>query len=118
MTLLRSRGVTWETQRGLGSDHLPILVTLSSSVKRPRREGRGRFSYRSADWPKFREKLDQLITALSAQPTSLSEAANRLAATILQAARASIPFGNGRGRRPPFRNQACQDATADGKRHG
>ena len=110
-TLLRSRDVTWATQRGLGSDHLPILVTMSSSVQRPRREGRGRFSHRSADWPQFRAKLDQLIDAWSAQPSSLSEAANRLAATILQAARATIPFGNGRGRRPPFWNQACQDAT-------
>ena len=101
-TLLRSRDVTWATQRGLGSDHLPILVTMSSSVQRPRREGRGRFSHRSADWSQFRAKLDQLIDAWSAQPSSLSEAANRLAATILQAARATIPFGNGRGRRPPF----------------
>ncbi|XP_043200238.1 uncharacterized protein LOC122369508, partial [Amphibalanus amphitrite] len=109
--LLRSRDVTWVTQRGIGSDHLPILVTLSSSVQRPRREGRGRFSHRSADWPKFREERDQLINAWSVQPTSLNEAANRLAATILRAARASIPFGNGRGRRPPFWNQACQDAT-------
>ena len=109
--LLRSRDVTWVTQRGIGSDHLPILVTLSSSVQRPRREGRGRFSHRRADWPKFREELDRLITAWSAQPTSLSEAASRLAATILRAARASIPFGNGRGRRPPFWNQACQDAA-------
>ncbi|KAF0305090.1 RNA-directed DNA polymerase from mobile element jockey [Amphibalanus amphitrite] len=109
--LLRSRDVTWVTQRGIGSDHLPILVTLSSSVQRPRREGRGRFSHRSADWPKFRERLDQLINAWSAQPTSLNEAASRLAATILRAARASIPFGNGRGRRPPFWNQVCQDAT-------
>ena len=109
--LLRSRDATWATQRGIGSDHLPILVTLSSSVQRPRREGRGRFSYRKADWPQFRVKLDQLINAWSAQPSSLNEAADRLAATILQAARASIPFGNGRGRRPPFWNEACQDAT-------
>ena len=110
-TFLRSRDATWETQRGLGSDHLPILVTLSSSVQRPWREGRGRFSHRSADWPQFRVKLDQLIAAWSAQPISLNEAANRLADTILKAAKASIPFGNGRGKRPPFWNQACQDAT-------
>ena len=56
-SLMRSRDTTWATQRRLGSDHLPILITLSSSAQRPRREGRGRFSYRKADWPLFREKL-------------------------------------------------------------
>ena len=110
-SLMRSRNITWATQRGLGSDHLPILTTLSSSAQRPRRKGRGRFSYRKADWALFRAKLDQLIAAWSDQPSSLAEAASRLADTILQAARAAVPFGNGRGRRPPFWNQVCQDAV-------
>ena len=38
-SLMRSRNITWATQRGLGSDHLPILTTLSSSAQRPRRKG-------------------------------------------------------------------------------
>lgn len=110
-TLLDSRDTTWAPQQGLGSDHLPIKITLSSSVQRPQREGRGRFSHGKADWPKFRDKLDELLADWTTQPTSLNEAANRLADTILKAARAAIPYGNGRGRRPAFWNEACQSAV-------
>jgi len=105
--LLGPREVTWATQRGIGSDHLPILIRMSSSIKRQQRRGRSRFNHRKADWTGFRARLDELIATWSDQPLSLTEANRRLVSTILQAARSSIPFGNGRGRRPAFWNDAC-----------
>ena len=59
--LQRTRNFTWSTQSGIGSDHLPILTTLSSVSPRQKRLGKGRFSYRKADWTKFRAKLDETI---------------------------------------------------------
>ena len=109
-SLARSREVKWATQRGIGSDHLPILTTISASCTRirGRRGGRGRFCHRRADWTNFRLRCDQLISDWSNQPISLSAACRRLTDTILQAARSSVPFGSGSGRRPPFWNAECQ----------
>ena len=112
-SLARSREVKWATQRGIGSDHLPILTTISASCTRirGRRGGRGRFCHRRADWTNFRLRCDQLISDWSDQPISLSAACRRLTDTILQAARSSVPFGSGSGRRPPFWNAECQAAV-------
>ena len=111
--LARAREVKWVTQREIGSDHLPIITCISASCTRPhgRRGGRGRLYHRRAEWADLRSRCDQLIANWSEQPISMSAACRKMTDTIIQAAKASIPFCDGPGRRPPFRNAECQTAV-------
>ena len=107
-----SAKMDWSTGEGCGSDHLPIYSRISPPTQRQRRKRRGRFTHKKADWDRFRNKLDELIGKWEVTPDdTLKKASDRLASTIISAAKHAIPFGNGRGRRPPFWNEECQTAV-------
>ena len=107
-----STKMDWSTGEGCGSDHLPIYSRISPPTQRQRRKRRGRFTHKKADWDRFRNKLDELIGKWEVTPDdTLKKASDRLASTIISAAKHAIPFGNGRGRRPPFWNEECQTAV-------
>ncbi|KAH7711067.1 putative reverse transcriptase - house mosquito [Aphelenchoides avenae] len=85
----------WQTLVALGSDHLPILITLQSSVE-------GLFTPRTtyvnigkADWPAFRSRSEQLFAQLVAPRRRLTiAAAEKIIRKVIQeASKHTIPAG-------------------------
>ena len=53
--------VTWETTEGLGSDHLPIVVTYRDHIPRINSKPSYKWKLRDADWKSYREEVDKNI---------------------------------------------------------
>ena len=53
--------LTWTVAESIGSDHLPIHISLEVAVP-PLRRGKGSFNFKKADWEGFRKTLDAIST--------------------------------------------------------
>ena len=108
-----SIGATWETCESIGSDHLPIKVSISLPPAKKARRGRGRFAMKKAAWDDYRSTFDRLAAEWLTQPEPLTatELDRQLSRIILQAAKSAIPFGNGGKERHPFWNDRCDEAV-------
>ena len=91
---------SWEMLHDLGSDHLPILLSIPlSSVFRPN-ERPPSFNFQKARWDGFASYFDSHCpAAVDYSSLSLSSAAALFTSLTLNAAKFSIPFG--RIKRPP-----------------
>ena len=87
-----------EVLQNLGSDHLPILLSIPlSPVYRPN-ERSPSFNFQKARWDGFASYFDSHCS-LAEEFSSLSSAAALFTSLTLNAAKSSIPFG--RIKRPP-----------------
>ena len=91
---------SWEVLQDLGSDHLPILLSIPlSPVFRPN-ERPPSFNFQKARWDDFASYFDSHCpSAEEYSSLSLSSAAALFTSLALNAAKSSIPFG--RIKRPP-----------------
>ena len=91
---------SWEVLQDLGSDHLPILLSIPlSPVFRPS-ERPPSFNFQKARWDGFASYFDSHCpSAEEYSSLSLSSAAALFTSLALNAAKSSIPFG--RIKRPP-----------------
>ena len=91
---------SWEVLQNLGSDHLPILLSIPlSPVFRPN-ERPPSFNFQKARWDGFASYFDSHYpSAEEYSSLSLSSAAALFTSLTLNAAKCSIPFG--RIKRPP-----------------
>ena len=91
---------SWEVLQDLGSDHLPILLSIPlSPVFRPN-ERPPSFNFQKALWDGFAFYIDSHCpSAEEYSSLSLSSAAALFTSLALNAAKSSIPFG--RIKRPP-----------------
>ena len=91
---------SWEVLQDLGSDHLPILLSVPlSPVFRPN-ERPFSFNFQKARWDDFAFYFDShCFSAQEYSSLSLSSAAALFTSLTLNAAKSSIPFG--RIKRPP-----------------
>ena len=91
---------SWEVLQDLGSDHLPILLSIPlSPVFRPN-ERPPSFNFQKARWDGFASYFDSHCpSAEEYSSLSLSSAAALFTSLALNAAKSSIPFG--RIKRPP-----------------
>ena len=91
---------SWGVLQDLGSDHLPILLSIPlSPVFRPS-ERPPSFGFRKARWDDFASYFDSRCPAAGeCWSLSLSSAAALFASLAVNAAKSSIPFG--RIKRPP-----------------
>ena len=91
----------------LGSNHLPILLTVPLSlVIRPNERPRF-FNFRKARWDNFAFYFDSLCSSF----LSLSSAAAVFTSLALNAAKSSIPFG--RIKRPAWWSTEMEDAVSE-----
>ena len=89
---------SWEVLQDLGSDHLPILLSVPlSPVFRPN-ERPPSFNFQTARWDYFASYFDSHCPSAE-EYSSLSSAAALFTSLALNAAKSSIPFG--RIKRPP-----------------
>ena len=58
-------------QRGLGTDHVPILTTLDISV--PKVEEEGCRNFRTMDWDRFRQELEAQLSLILGPCTLINE---------------------------------------------
>jgi hypothetical protein len=104
---------TWSTRPSMGSDHLPIWTTIEVNPPQyiPKR---GRFNFKKADWPGFRFTLDEAMKHWSTEDdTTTHKLDTRFTQTVMKAAKANIPFGQGNRKAHAFWNDRCQDAMRD-----
>ena len=92
---------SWEVLQHLGSDHLPILLSVPlSPVFRPN-ERSPSFNFQKARWDGFASYFDSHCSSAEEYSSlSLSSAAALFTSLALNAAKSSIPFG--RIKRPPI----------------
>ena len=85
---------SWEVLQNLGSDHLPILLSIPlSPVFRPN-ERPPSFSFQKARWDDFASYIDSHCpSAEEYWSLSLSSAAALFTSLAMNAAKSSIPFG-------------------------
>ena len=105
---------SWEVLQDLGSDHLPILLSVFlSPVFRPN-ERPPSFNFQKARWDDFASYIDSHCPSAE-EYSSLSSAAAFFTTLALNAAKSSIPFG--RIKRPPKAWWSAEVEQAVGERH-
>ena len=86
---------SWEVLQDLGSDHLPILLSVPLSPVFHPNERPPSFNFQKARWDGFVSYFDFLCpSAEEYSPLSLSSAAALSTSLALNAAKSSIPFGH------------------------
>ena len=91
---------SWEVLQDLGSDHLPILLSVPLSPVFCPNERSPSFNFQKARWDGFASYIDSHCpSAKEYSSLSLSSAATLFTSLALNAAKSSIPFS--RIKRPP-----------------
>ena len=108
---------SWEVLQDLGSDHLPILLSIPlSPVFRPN-ERPPSFNFQKASWDGFASYFDSHCpSAEEYMSLSLSSAAALFTSLTLNAAKSFIPFG--RIKRPPkaWWSAEVEEAVSESRR--
>ena len=82
----------WKVEKKLGSDHLPIVVSLAADVRKQKAENRTFINFEKANWEKFTDMTEKEFT--KATPvTNVYSSEKFFRKTILKAAKNSIPCG-------------------------
>ncbi|KAL8617914.1 hypothetical protein ACOMHN_026491 [Nucella lapillus] len=79
----------WEVGDLMGSDHLPIRLTLGGVLPQENQHGKERYDYSKADWAAFRQQLE--TAEYPTQTDDVSQWYEGLRQVFLQAADNSIP---------------------------
>ena len=91
---------SWEVLQDLGSDHLPILLSIPLSPIFHPNERPPSFNFQKARWDDFASYFDSHCSSAEEYSSlSLSSAAALFTSLAMNAAKSSIPFG--RIKRPP-----------------
>ena len=106
---------SWEVLQDLGSDHLPILLSIPLSPVFHPNERPPSFNFQKARWDDFASYFDSHCpTAEEYSSLSLSSAAALFTSLAMNAAKSSIPFG--RIKRPPKAWWSAEVEEAVGER--
>ena len=85
---------SWEVLQNLGSDHLPILLSIPLSLVSCPNERPPFFNFQKARWDAFASYFDSHCPSAEEYTSlSLSSAAALFTSLTLNAAKSSIPFG-------------------------
>ena len=71
----------WETITTMGSDHVPIIITMSSSI-----------NFRKANWESFQNQTEERFESLP-EPTNIYTAEKTFRKIVQKAANQNIPAG-------------------------
>ena len=83
----------WRTLPGLGSDHLPIeIVLLLSPVRHPNTRPPN-FNYNKASLDVYQSYIAEHLPSLDVDALNIHQAAHSYSLFLVEAAKASIPFG-------------------------
>ena len=89
-----------EVLEDMGSDHLPILITIQTK-KGTHTKREPRWNYSKADWDTYRNKTDEKFSQID-NKQSVEKQIEDFTASILQAAQCSIPKGTRKKHHPTW----------------
>ncbi|MEL7520422.1 MAG: reverse transcriptase family protein, partial [Cyanobacteria bacterium J06553_1] len=93
---------TWTTKQKLPSDHLPIVITIETQLKKERSHITHK-NYKKADWTKFKEETEQHFSTLNSSPiNNIDRHIKEFNSIIQNADKKHIPKGNTRHYNPNF----------------
>ena len=83
---------SWKVSDDLGSDHLPIIISIDLERERGRPRGRPAWNYSKADWDKFKTKSRELISQIDFE-ADIDTVLTNFSKAIINAAEKSVPRG-------------------------
>ncbi|KAF0302132.1 putative RNA-directed DNA polymerase from transposon BS [Amphibalanus amphitrite] len=84
---------TWNIGTDLGSDHLPQVVTATTTGHLPRRVRKPKWAFNKANWTAFKAECEQEMARIPAGDLSVEALAVRVTAVIAEASRNWVPRG-------------------------
>ena len=90
----------WRTLHGLGSDHLPIEIVLPFFPVRQPNTRPPKINYKKTSWDIYQSCIAEHLPSLDFDALNIHQAAHSSSLFLVEAAKASIPFGR-LGRSPP-----------------
>ena len=82
----------WETKISLSSDHVPIIISLSTTISPVRTHKRTYVNFKKADWEKFKNNTEAQFENLE-EPTNIFEAEKRFRKIVNRVSSRAIPAG-------------------------
>ena len=86
-----SLAVSWTAHIHLASDHLPLTIAFHDDVPNPRLT-RTYINFKKADWPKYREEAEQLVSRLD-PPSTCGSGEKLFRKAVLTASKHHVPAG-------------------------
>ena len=83
---------SWQTKKNLGSDHLPILISLRMDLTINPIPHRTSFNLKKAKWDRYRRGIEDKLSKIQ-HPTNSQKGEKILRTIILKAASQHIPSG-------------------------
>ena len=102
---------TIKVMEDIGSDHRPVLTTISLNEAKPTPNRRPSWNFKKANWNRYKQETDAGFGDLN-MLDSIDGTYHELCKVILEAAKASIPRGN-RKRYKPFWNTELEEAVKE-----
>ena len=94
----------------VGSDHLPILITIKSKTKQVSKKRRTLWNFKKTNWKAYAAATDATLGHLDVTEGSEDEVCQKIIDNILKAAREHIPRGH-RKRYKPFWNKELEETV-------
>ena len=104
----------WEILEDLGSDHLPILISINVERGKPQPPRLTRWNYSKANWNEYRTKSDSLLATIDFK-AGIDTQDTHFCHSLLQAANHSIAKGN-RAKYKIFWNEELEVAVNNRKK--
>ena len=83
---------SWKVSDDLGSDHLPIVISINLERDRGRPRGKPEWNYSKADWEKFKTMSRELISQIDFE-ADIDTVLTEFSKAIISAAEKSVPRG-------------------------
>ena len=99
----------------VGSDHKPILTTLTTSKPKPRRTRKTFWNFRKANWKKYAMDTDASFMKIDVQKKPVDEVCTEICKVIAKAVKENVPKGNHKKYRP-FWNKDLETAVKERKK--
>ena len=106
----------WRTLPGFGSNHLPIEIVPPLSPVRLPNTRPPKFNYKKASWDIYQSYIAEHLPSLDFDALNIHQAAHSFSLFLVEAAKASIPFGH-LGRSPKaWWSQEAESAVRERRR--
>ena len=107
-----ARRVTWSVGPDLGSDHLPMLLSIRTADSQERQPRKCKWAFNKANWVAFRAECEALSEA-DPQPYSAQELVTRFTNALARASCRHIPRGARPDAKPWALDPELQRAVAE-----
>ncbi|KAF0290571.1 putative RNA-directed DNA polymerase from transposon BS [Amphibalanus amphitrite] len=108
-----ARRTRWSVGPDLGSDHLPMLLTVRSTPAAQRTRRKAKWAFQKADWVAFRADCEDALCRAVPQRATAQELTTRFTEAVMSASRRHIPRGARPDAKPWALDPELQQAVSD-----